>query len=53
PIAAAGALFVGLMEAYASFWASAYKDVLVFALIVPIVAWRSFSGHALVDEEEE
>lgn len=53
PIAAGGALFVGLMEAYASFWASAYKEVLVFALIVPVLVWRSFSSHTLLDEEEE
>lgn len=53
PIAAGGALLVGLMEAYASFWASAYKEVLVFALIVPVLVWRSFSSHTLLDEEEE
>jgi branched-chain amino acid transport system permease protein len=52
PIAAAGALLVGLMESYASFWASAYKEVLVFTLIVPVLAWRSFTSHSLLEDEE-
>ncbi|MBE7940597.1 MULTISPECIES: branched-chain amino acid ABC transporter permease [Ramlibacter] len=53
PIAAGGALLVGLIESYASFSASAYKEVLVFTLIVPVLAWRSFTSHNLLDEEEE
>jgi branched-chain amino acid transport system permease protein len=51
-IAAGGALLVGLMEAYSSFYASAYKEVLVFTLIVPVLAWRSLRSHSLLDEEE-
>ncbi|TFZ08967.1 branched-chain amino acid ABC transporter permease [Ramlibacter humi] len=53
PVAAAGALLVGLIEAYASFAASAYKEVLVFTLIVPVLAWRSLAGHGLLEDEEE
>jgi branched-chain amino acid transport system permease protein len=41
PLAAAGALLVGLVEAGASFWASAYKEVVVFTLVVPVLLWRS------------
>jgi len=41
PVAALGALLVGLLEAYASFWASAYKEVIVFTLIIPVLLWRS------------
>jgi branched-chain amino acid transport system permease protein len=52
PIAAAGAVLVGLIEAYASFSASAYKEVLVFTLIVPVLIWRSFTSHTLLDDEE-
>jgi branched-chain amino acid transport system permease protein len=52
PIAAGGAILVGLMEAYASFWASAYKEVLVFTLIVPVLAWRSFTSHTLLEDED-
>lgn len=51
PLAAAGALLVGLLESYASFWASAFKEVIVFTLIIPVLLWRSLSGgHS--DEEE-
>ena len=52
PVAAAGALLVGLIEAYASFLASAYKEVIVFTLIVPVLAWRSLTSHSLLDEDE-
>jgi branched-chain amino acid transport system permease protein len=40
-LAAAGSLGVGLLEAFASFWASAYKEIIVFTLIVPVLMWRS------------
>jgi branched-chain amino acid transport system permease protein len=46
-----GALFVGLLESFGSFWASAFKEVIVFTLIIPVLLWRSFQhGHG--DEEE-
>lgn len=50
PLAAIGALFVGILEAFSSFWASAYKEVIVFTLIIPVLLWRSF-GTTHVDEE--
>lgn len=52
PIAAAGALLVGLLEAYASFWASAYKEVIVFTLIIPVLVWRSLTTHHIEEDEE-
>ncbi len=52
PVAAAGALLVGILEAYASFWASAYKEVIVFTLIIPVLVWRSFGTHHIEEEEE-
>lgn len=46
PLAAAGAILVGLLESYSSFWHSAYKEVIVFTLILPVLAWRSMrSAH--------
>ena len=51
PIAAAGALLVGILEAFASFWASAYKEVIVFTLIIPVLLWRSFGSHPTDDED--
>ena len=52
PAAAAGALLVGLLEAYSSFWASAFKEVIVFTLIIPVLFWRSIM-HPHVDEGDE
>lgn len=43
PVAAAGAIFVGLVESFSSFWASAYKEVIVFTLIIPVLLWRSLT----------
>jgi len=51
PAAALGALFVGLLESVGSFWASAFKEVIVFTLILPVLLWRSFQ-HGHQDEEE-
>ena len=51
PAAALGALFVGLLESFSSFYASAFKEVIVFTLIIPVLLWRSFQhGHG--DDEE-
>lgn len=51
PIAAGGALFVGILEAFSSFWASAYKEVIVFTLIIPVLLWRSFGMQHIDDED--
>ena len=50
PGALLGALFVGVVESFGSFWASAFKEVIVFTLILPVLLARSLaSGHS--DEE--
>lgn len=41
PLALVGALGVGLLESFSSFWASAFKEVIVFASILPVLLWRS------------
>jgi branched-chain amino acid transport system permease protein len=51
PAAALGALFVGLLESFGAFYASAFKEVIVFTTILPVLLWRSFQ-HGPVDEEE-
>jgi len=51
PIAAAGAILVGLLESYSSFWASAFKEVIVFSLIIPVLVWRSLTTHHIEEEE--
>jgi len=51
PLAAAGAILVGLLESFSSFWASAFKDVIVFTLIIPVLMWRSLTSHHVEEEE--
>jgi branched-chain amino acid transport system permease protein len=47
PGALLGALFVGIVESFGSFWASAFKEVIVFTLILPVLLIRSLgSGHS-------
>lgn len=51
PLAALGALLVGLLEAYSSFWASAFKEVIVFTLIIPVLVWRSLTTRHVEEDE--
>jgi branched-chain amino acid transport system permease protein len=46
PLALAGAVSVGLIESFGSFWASAFKEVIVFTAILPVLLWRSFVDRA-------
>jgi branched-chain amino acid transport system permease protein len=47
PGALAGALGVGVIESFGSFWASSFKEVIVFTIILPVLLWRSMrSGHS-------
>ena len=41
PLALVGAIGVGLLEAFGSFWASSFKEVIVFTSILPVLLWRS------------
>ena len=44
---ALAALAVGVIEAFASFFASNYKEVVVFTLIIPVLLYLSLAhGHA-------
>jgi len=51
PLAAAGSVLVGLLESYSSFYASAYKEVIVFTLILPVLFWRSLHTHHVEEDE--
>jgi branched-chain amino acid transport system permease protein len=51
PLAAAAAIVVGVVESFSAFWASSFKEVIVFAVIVPVLLWRSL-GHVPVEDEE-
>jgi branched-chain amino acid transport system permease protein len=52
PLAAGGAVLVGLMESFTSYWASAYKEVIVFALIIPVLLLRWLFSKRIEEEEE-
>jgi len=52
PGTAIGALFVGVLESFASFWNSSLKEVVVFSILIPVMLVRSLS-LAQVDEEDE
>jgi branched-chain amino acid transport system permease protein len=53
PLTALGAIAVGVVESFASFWSGALKDVIVFSLLIPVLLARSFfSAHAEEEEEE-
>lgn len=51
PLAGLAAVGIGLVEAFASFHASAYKEVIVFALVIPVLLFRSL-GAVHADDEE-
>ncbi len=51
PLAIAAALVVGVVESLSAFWASDFKEVIVFSVIIPVLLWRSLR-HCAVGEEE-
>lgn len=51
PVAALAAIGVGVLESFASFWASAFKEVIVFTAIIPVLLWFSLRHHGVEDEE--
>jgi len=51
PGTALGALFIGILESFASFWDSSLKEVVVFSVLIPVMLWRSLS-LGQVDEED-
>ena len=42
---------IGLKESFGSFWASAFKEVIVFTLIIPVLLWRSLTTRHVEEEE--
>jgi len=53
PMTAIGALAVGVVESFASFWSGALKDVIVFSLLIPVLMLRSFMSVHSEEEEDE
>jgi branched-chain amino acid transport system permease protein len=52
PLAVIGSLLVGFLESFSSFWASAFKESIVFTLIIPVLLWRSLATRRIEEEEE-
>ena len=51
PLAAVGALMVGFVESFSSYWLSSYKDVIVFAMIIPVLLKLSLTSIHYEEEE--
>ncbi len=52
PITAAAAILVGCVEAFSSFYASNYKEVIVFTLILPVLVLRSLAAPEVEEEKD-
>jgi len=52
PLTAVAALLVGCVEAFSSFYASNFKEVIVFALIIPVLLLRSLATPAVEEEKD-
>ncbi len=51
PIATLAAVLVGVVESFSTFWASAFKEVIVFTVILPVLLIRSLRSPVAEDEE--
>ncbi|MGH7072618.1 MAG: branched-chain amino acid ABC transporter permease [Stellaceae bacterium] len=52
PLVVAGAFAVGIVQSFAAFWNSAFTEVIVFMILIPVLLLRSLRAPT-VDEEEE
>jgi branched-chain amino acid transport system permease protein len=51
PAAALAAIVVGIVESFAAFWASPFKEAIVFTVIIPVLLWRSLATVRTEDED--
>ena len=52
PLTAIAALLVGGVEAFSSFYASNFKEVIVFALLIPVLLLRSLTSPSSEEEKD-
>ena len=52
PVTAVAALAVGIVEAFSSFYASNFKEVIVFTLLIPVLLLRSLAAPAVEEEKD-
>ncbi|MBS0316940.1 MAG: branched-chain amino acid ABC transporter permease [Proteobacteria bacterium] len=53
PLTALGAVAVGFVESFSSFWSGAFKDVMVFGLLIPVLLIRSYLVPHFEEDAEE
>jgi branched-chain amino acid transport system permease protein len=53
PLAVVGALLIGQIESFSSFYWSSLKEAIVFTSVIPIVLWRWLYTGGLAAEEPE
>ena len=53
PLTALGAVMVGMLESFAAFQSSSFKDVIVFSLLIPVLVWRSLISDETEEDIEE
>jgi branched-chain amino acid transport system permease protein len=52
PLTAIAALLVGGVEAFSSFYASNFKEVIVFTLLIPVLLLRSLAAPAVEEDKD-
>lgn len=52
PLTAIAAILVGCVEAFSSFYASNYKEAIVFTLLLPVLILRSLAAPAVEEEHD-
>lgn len=53
PVTAIGSAFVGLLESFAAFQSSAFKEVIVFSILIPVLLWRSYTFVHVEEDLDE
>ncbi len=53
PLAVVGAILIGLIESFSSFYSSAFKDVIVFTALIPVVIARWLATRTEADDGQE
>ncbi|HVV93713.1 MAG TPA: branched-chain amino acid ABC transporter permease [Hyphomicrobiales bacterium] len=53
PVTAIGSVLVGLLESFAAFESSPFKEVIVFAVLIPVLLWRSYTFVSSEEDADE
>lgn len=53
PVTAIGSVFVGILESFAAFVSSPFKEVIVFSILIPVLIWRSYTFVTSEESDDE